>query len=52
MTLTDLIARAAAWSVGADAISPAEARAAVLGRRFAIRYRPILDTLSGETIGH
>jgi EAL domain-containing protein (putative c-di-GMP-specific phosphodiesterase class I) len=52
LALTDLIARAAAWNVGADAMSGAEARAALLGRRFAIRYSPILDTLSGETIGH
>jgi hypothetical protein len=51
MTLTDLIAHVIPWNVGADATSPAEVRAAVLGRRFAIRYRPILDTLGGETIG-
>jgi len=49
--LTDLIAQAAAWHT-ATPTTEHQARSALLARRFGIRYRPILDTLSGETIGH
>jgi hypothetical protein len=52
MSLTDLIARAAAWH-GPAAVTPVvDARGAVLARRYGIRYRPILDTCDGTTVGH
>lgn len=52
MSLTDLVARAAAWNASADPTAVAEARGAVLSRRFGIHYRRILDARSGDAVGY
>jgi len=52
MSLTELISHAAGWHVPAATTTVEDARAAVLARRYGIRYRPVLDTCSGATVGH